>query len=189
MIPPKRAGFTVVEIIVALAIMSIAMATVVMTTKGRLADSEAEALVSTLEAYRVGIVNYRAHVGVWPQVARQLAYPPDAVANPNINDDTICGGSVSATHILDWRGPYLAQLVAVQGLQVGNSTVQNLFSRNPATSSIAGDLIITVNNVDDDVWAIVDGSIDGKPSSSAGGTVRYTTGTKVLTYRMRIGRC
>lgn len=189
MIPPKRPGFTVMEVVVTLAIMSIALATVVMTTKGRIEESEGQTLVSTLEAYRTAIVNYRAHVGAWPQSGRQLAYPPDAVANPNVNDDNICGNAVSAAQISAWRGPYLAQLLTQQGMQVGNATLQGTFSRDPGGTSVAGDLIITVNDVEQPIAKIVDESLDGKPFDFATRTVRYTIATKVLTYRMRIGGC
>ena len=186
---PKRAGFTIIEVVVTLAIMSIALATVVMTTRGRIEESEAAALTSTLEAYRTAIVNYRAHVGVWPQVSRQLAFPPDAVANPNVNDDNICGASVTAAQIAAWRGPYLAQLLRLEGHQVGDATLQNMFARDPATTSVAGDLIISVNNVEEAVAKMVDEALDGKPFNFGTGTVRYTVNTKVLTYRMRIGGC
>ncbi len=187
---PKRAGFTVVEVIVTLAIMAIALTTVVMTAKGRVEDAEAEALVSTLEAYRVATVNFREHVTGWPGYGRQLVYPPDAAVAPvNVKDDDICEIGFLASDIAAWRGPYLAQRLDLNGLRVGNALINNKFLRDPAGNTIAGELVIAVSQVDDEIATLVDAAIDGKPANFATGAVRFIPATDSLTYRVRIGGC
>lgn len=188
---PRRYGFTVVEVIVTLAIMSIALATVVMTTRGRLVESEANALVAALENYRAAIVNFRAHVGGWPSSTRQLVGAPDSPtpSDGDVNDDDICEVGFSAAEIAAWRGPYLSQLVQPQGARVGNSTINNRFFRVPGGTSVAGDLVIAVSEVDEDVATLVDEALDGKPAAFGGGAVQYVPATDSLTYRMRIGGC
>lgn len=172
-----------------MAVMAVMAAALVTTTKTRMEVNEAEAIVATLEAYHTAIVNFRAHVGAWPGTARQLAFEPDAPVIPHVNDDNICENSFTAAQLAAWRGPYLAQLVDTSGVQVGNATIRRRFLREPGTTSIAGDLIIFVANVEENVATIVDGSMDGRPADFSLGAVRYTPGTELLTYRMRIGGC
>ncbi|MGH7636470.1 MAG: hypothetical protein ACREOK_02365, partial [Gemmatimonadaceae bacterium] len=104
---------TIVEVLIALAILAIIAAVVLPTTMGQLRQGHATALANQLANLREGIGNYQENVGAYPISLVQLTNQP-------VNgDDDSCGANLSNGERNNWRGPYLNQNI-VGDMPVGN---------------------------------------------------------------------
>jgi prepilin-type N-terminal cleavage/methylation domain-containing protein len=181
-----RRAISLVEVVVALAIMAILAAAIYPAAAGRWRAGQAAALGTQLDAMQQSIAAYRADVLRHPRTLTQLT---TALA-PGAQD--ACGGNVPASLRARWRGPYLNKVVS-GNVRAGDATIQNVLDRLPPTAAATqvGQLRILVAEVDSAIAAILEREYDAAPDYTAGtilwaGTVA-PLGT--LTFQVPIRGC
>jgi len=175
MLMARTRGMTLMEVLIALAILALIAAVVIPTSATQLRQGHSAALANQLTNLREAIANYRENVGAYPISLTQLTTPPVA------GDDDSCGANLSNGEINAWRGPYVNQNI-VAALPVGNASVQTGLVRNPASGTGAGDLQIQATGVDNDIALVLEQQFDGN-NNLAAGNVTWTAasnGTLVL---------
>lgn len=161
-----RAGFTVLELVVVLAILAVLSAVIAPQVISRLSQGEAAAISSSIVTVRDAILTFRGEVGRYPSTLVDLASEP-ASANDS------CGNSIPSTRLSYWAGPYLGQNVTSAGIPVATGRVQAALQRSPAGYSAIGELLIQVTDVDRAAADEIEAAYDGDANFSAG-NVRWT---------------
>lgn len=176
-----RRGMTLVEILLALAILAVIAAMVYPTAAGQLRQGHASALGNQLNNLRTAIQSFRDNVGAYPNNLQLLTTPP-------VNgDDDSCGANLSAAERNAWRGPYMNQVI-VAAMPVGNASVQLPLGRTPATGSPAVLQIIT-QGVENDIAQDLEAQFDGNSSFTTGTVLWNSTSGGTLTFQIPIGSC
>jgi prepilin-type N-terminal cleavage/methylation domain-containing protein len=183
----NRRGFTLVELVAALAIAALIAGILVPQLMSRLSKGESGALVTNLRNLSDAIASYRTDLGAYP---RQLAY---LSAPPAAGTQDLC--SVNLPNVALWRGPYLDRTISTNGLASGGSTIANAIVRDPTstvTTTAYANLVIQVNEVDLAIANDVESQLDGDGSLTTG-AVRWTVGSVAgrgtLYYRIPIRGC
>lgn len=181
-----RRGLSLMELLVALLLVSAVGALIVPAVKARLDRAEVSAVVDNLNNVRGAIVRYRDTVGRYPSRLMQLYKRPGVDGSPTTD---LCGGTLPAANIARWSGPYLANPVGTAGIQVGRTPVilNNTLERNVADGEY---LRIVVSGLRTQSADDVDMSFDGGdvPTQSAG-TVTYSVAQQLLRFWIAISGC
>jgi prepilin-type N-terminal cleavage/methylation domain-containing protein len=155
-----RRGMTLMEVLIALAILAIIAAVVIPTSAGQLRQGHAAALANQLTNLRQAIANYRENVGAYPIALTQLT------TQPITGEDDSCGANLSGAEINAWRGPYINQNI-VAALPVGNATISTTLTRI-TISGTTGDLQIEALGVDNDIALVLEQQFDGNNNLNTG---------------------
>jgi prepilin-type N-terminal cleavage/methylation domain-containing protein len=183
--PTRRpAGFTLVEVIVALAIMVMIAATVTPSVVGALDRDRQDRGLAMLQTLAAAIDKFHltSDVGQYP---RQLSYLSQPIVSTDLNS---CGSPFGSTRAGLWKGPYVTRIITTSGLPVFIGTAQNTLIRTagpPTTLSIRVD---GVRLADAEALDLL---VDGTASSTAG-TIRYGSainGLVTLDYVIPISGC
>lgn len=176
-----RRAMTMVEILLALAILAILAAVVIPTTAGQLRQGHSSALASQLVNLRDAIGNYRENVGAYPVSLSQLTTQPVA------GSDDSCGIDLSGAEIAGWRGPYINQNI-VGNMPVGNASVAAALTR-VTVSGTTGLLRISATGVDPDIAADLEAQFDGNANFGTGTILWTSTGGGTLTFQIPVRGC
>jgi general secretion pathway protein G len=180
MLTRARPGMTLVEVLLAIAILAIIAAVVLPTTAAQLRDGHATALANQLANLRDAVGNYRQNVGAYPLFLTQLTTQPVA------GDDDSCGTNLSNAELNAWRGPYLNQNV-VGNLPVGNAIVVSQLTRAAVGTAVL--LQIRAARVENDIASDLEEQFDGN-ANFATGTIRWTAaGDDTLIFQIPIRGC
>jgi prepilin-type N-terminal cleavage/methylation domain-containing protein len=115
----SRRGFTLPEILVTVAVISVLAAAVIPTVTGQLGKGDAGAIVGDVGSIRTAISNFSTDTRAYPLHMSDLDTAIVTTAATH-NDSTLCNGLYTATQTSNWKGPYLP---GHQGL--GSSTAAN----------------------------------------------------------------
>lgn len=165
---PRR-GFTLVEVVIALAIIALISAVVVSQVAGRLRDSRSAALAQTLGTLSDAIMEYRADVRRYP---RNLLHLSTA---PAYGTTDLCNQNVPASFLGNWRGPYLKSVVTASGVTLQEMTISDALELSPAgpyTSATNGAIVILTSDVDSTIARKLETQFDGG-ADYATGAIRY----------------
>lgn len=164
----RARGFSLFEILVAIVILALLIAVVLPTVVGRIRDGESGAVARTVDGLREGLLEYRADVRRYPTHLRYLSVAPGSATD-------ICGQTVPASFLTNWKGPYVNRSIGTTGLKVDDMTVLDSIVRSPTTftASTTGELSIRVDNVDSAVARRVESAQDVTPDFATG-TIRWT---------------
>ena len=100
----RRSGFSLAEILVAIAIIAVVAAVVIPSIGGQLRSGDESRVQQDLTNLRSGIEQFLADVRKYPKNIGQLTKTPSAN-----NDTALVGGEMSATTIARWKGPYVTK--------------------------------------------------------------------------------
>lgn len=171
---------TIVEVLIALAILAIIAAVVIPTTAGQLRQGHATALANQLANLREAIGNYQENVGAYPISLVQLTNQP-------VNGETdSCGAALSGAERNSWRGPYINQNI-VGNMPVGDAVVVATLQR--ATVGTAVRLLIRAARVDADIAADLEAQFDGNGNFATGTVLWTAAGDDTLTLQIPIRGC
>ena len=184
-----RSGFTFIELIVALAIMSMiaaAVTPVIFSTldKARISTAAA-ALTGISDAIDAFEDNVKEHPGTLAQLVE-----PIAVSQRNVcGNDYKTGQGKGGTD--EWLGPYMDRAVPTTGIPIGVGRAENQLVRQ-GESNKAGYLVVNVTGVSVDDLSALDLDLDGLDGPQSG-SVRWddpgTASTVTLHYYKPSPRC
>lgn len=174
MVPPvsglrsarRRAGFTLVEVVVAIVIVALISSVVATQVIGRLNDGGAAALSGNLDAVTDAVQSFRRDVRRYPSSLAQLSGPLSAGAAD------VCGNPIPSRFRQAWRGPYLERVIGSGGLPSGGGVIRNTMARDPASGGY-GQLFLHADEVEREVAEELETAFDGDGNLAAG-TVRWT---------------
>lgn len=179
-----RAGFTLPEVLVAVAMVGVLSAVVMPTVIGQIGKGEISRVIQDIQSIEQSAQMFRTDLGVWPGKVEHLVTQPLA-------DDAgfldASGGQYTTTAVSKWNGPYLARgEVPTTGLPTGGGgTVANALTRTPWTDA-GTDYFLTarVTGLSADEAAEIGRSVDGGEEATPheSGKVRYATSTSTLSF-------
>jgi general secretion pathway protein G len=173
----RRAGFSLIEVIVAMAIMIIMAAVVLPSIVRSLDQARVADGVSELQKIGTGANDFQDDVGEYPRRITQLTTKITTALR------ACDGGTYVTGEVNSWDGPYFDRFVAASGLPVSIGLAQDSF---PTTAT---SLTIVVNNVSVADAIDIDAELDGDLNSATGG-VRWTgTDPGVLSYVVTASGC
>lgn len=180
MLVRKRGAMTIVEVLIALAILAIIAAVVLPTTAGQLRQGHATALANQLANLREAIGNYQENVGAYPISLVQLTNQP-------VNGETdSCAVPLSGGERNNWRGPYINQNI-VGDMPVGNAIIVATLTRVALGS--AGLLRIRAARVESDIATDLEAQFDGNGNFATGTVLWTAAGDDTLTFQIPIRGC
>ncbi len=168
-------GFSLTEILVALAIIAIMSAVLLPAVNSQLGKSDASRAASDLVAVQTGVQSFMGDVHRVPQKISQLTTKITISDNDLGNPNTAPPASAAAFAdylVANWRGPYLNKDV-VGPTRVGN--IQDAFSVTTVGTSYY--LTVSMINVAGSDFAQIEAILDegaATSTSSTTGVVRYT---------------
>lgn len=160
-----RRGFTLIEILVVLAIVLALAAIVVPQVASRVRDATPTAVVSTLSTAADAIGQFKADVRRYPERLQWLGTDAGTPTD-------ICGNTIPAGLLTRWAGPYIQRQVT-GGIPAGDATVLDLLERADPASTPVSSLILKAIDVTQAAAETIDREIDGTEDLNAG-TIRWT---------------
>ena len=155
-------GFTLVEVLVALAIMAVLAAVLIPSLGSKMRDARTSAIAETLQGLAAGAAEFKKATTHYPGKLSLLTTPPLATSTD------ACANQLSTTATL-WRGPYVSREMLTTGTSMGDGVIQDALTRTTVVSSTY--LSISVTGVENETAADLETLLDG-PSASPS-----TTGT------------
>ena len=167
----RRAGFSVVELLVGLVILGLVAGAVAPQVISRLSTAQSATLLSTLTGVRDAVIAHRSDTGRYPRTMRQLVTAPTATSRD------VCDRVMPPTIIALWDGPYLSRSVTASGITLASGLVADTLRRNPTGSSEVGTVYIDVTDVDQAVATDIEQAIDADGSFTTGNILWTQVGT------------
>jgi general secretion pathway protein G len=167
----RSAGFTLLEVVVTVAILGMLAAVLTPQVVSRMNNGASATLLSTLTGLQEAATAHRGDVGRYPQTLRQLSTEPTS----GVRDS--CGRLIPGFAFELWTGPYVDRSIAATGIDIGGSVIAATLRRSPTTYSDAGTLYIDVAGVDKDVADQMEQSMDGTIDYAAGSILWAQVGT------------
>ena len=158
----RRLGFTLAEILIALALIAILAAVLLPSVAGQIMKGDAGRTMQDLEAVRAGIDQYLADVHRYPLKYQQLTTKIVAGAK-DINNTVLPSGLISK-----WAGPYVTKTLNDAGvLPTGfGGTIQDSLIKTANTNGVSY-VTIRILGLDSSAFARLEEQIDG-PSATFG---------------------
>jgi general secretion pathway protein G len=180
MLMRRRDGFTLPEVLTAVALIGVLASVVVPTVRGRMEDGYEDAVIQEFQSLSAAINAYRQDVGHYPPSLDYLSALP---AGPR----DFCGHALGASDIAKWNGPYTSRSITTT-YTIGQRDAVQVALQRPFTTAIG----VQIAGADTATARNVDYKLDGVSSATAG-TLRYTSsnGASVMTYIIptRAGAC
>lgn len=165
----RRAGFTLPEVLVTVAIVAILAAVVVPTVTNQISKGDDSNLTSNVASLRTGVTAFVSDVRKFPSRLQHLLNQPLAT------DDDIAGGDYGALAIGRWRGPYQTGSLKAAGatpqdsVQIGLAYLLDVLVDTAFAAPNRGYLGVTLGGVSSAATAAhIDSLIDGGTGQSAG---------------------
>lgn len=180
----RQRGFSLVELLVALAIMALLIGVVTPNVLSRIRQGRGAALAQNLRAVTEAAWSFRGDMGRFPKRLVQLTTRPVG------GDPDLCSRPIS--NVDSWKGPYLRQSVSAAGIVSGDAMIADTLVRNPPT--LAGGTFATVSvnatSVDSVVAADLEVAFDGVPLNYSAGAIRWAPANDgTLSYTFSIRGC
>lgn len=163
----RRAGFTIIELIVGLAIMLMMAAVVAPVSISALDRARIDRAAKVLENFADGIGAFKTDVKEWPGQLSQLS---DPITTSQAN---LCGRYYNGIEAARWLGPYVNRVIPSTGVLVGIGTAENQLTQDPRGTPTDNLIKITIPSVSEGDAILLNEVVDGDNSSS-GGTVHWT---------------
>jgi prepilin-type N-terminal cleavage/methylation domain-containing protein len=128
-------GFTLIEILVALAIVAVIAAVSIPALHSHIEESRIKRMAVDLTSIAQAIREYEKHVGTYPTDLSELTTQPVAGTDKNS-----CGVILTGPEVALWKGPYLpsaAPYIEGEDTIFGNLKRKNGSTKNPDILQIA----------------------------------------------------
>ncbi len=179
---PARRGFTVAEILTALAIAAVLGALILPTVWSSIRESKKTRMAEDLTSIAQGVREFEKHVGVFPIDLDELSTKP--VLNTDKNS---CGVLLTQAQINAWRGPYLPK--APPFVQE-EDTIFDYLTRKAGSLKNPDELQIAVQQPPMSTALALDSLFDGDANLTIG-TITWNTnkGYPRMFYNMPVQGC
>lgn len=159
-----RAGFTLAEILVALALIALLAAVLLPTVAGQILKGDTGRVVQDIEAVRAGaeqfLVDIRRYPGRYSDLSRAIT---------TTNTDVL-GVAYSAGHVSKWKGPYITKDTINASVETGyGGRITNDFMSVTNTNAVAY-LTVVATGIAAADFDRIDEQVDGASVSPAGRT-------------------
>jgi prepilin-type N-terminal cleavage/methylation domain-containing protein len=161
-------GFTLAEILVALALMAVLAAVLLPTVAGQILKGDASRTTQDLSAIRSAAEQFLADVHRYPGKYGQLS---KAILT---SDQDILGANYTSGLVTKWKGPYMA--ATDTGTTGFGGAVQGTFRRFPNTTNNVDYLTVFIYGISGPDFDKVDEQIDGAPANRTAGLLRWGAG-------------
>jgi prepilin-type N-terminal cleavage/methylation domain-containing protein len=166
-------GFTLAEILVALALMALLAAVLLPTVAGQVLKGDTGRVVQDLDAVRAGaeqfLTDTRRYPGKYSDLSKAIT----------ITDTDVLGVAYTAGIVNKWNGPYITKDTLNASVETGFSgRITNTFTRFTHTNA-AQYLTFVVTGISAADFDRIDEQMDGFSVSPAGqttGLLRWSTG-------------
>jgi prepilin-type N-terminal cleavage/methylation domain-containing protein len=169
----RRSGFSLAEILVAIAISAVVAAVVIPSIGGQLRSGEESRVQQDLSNIRSGIEQFLADVHRYPNSIGQLTNVPTASA---AGQPGLTGGVYTAGQVGRWRGPYISK-DSVLALKTGFDVSMNTAFTAVTYAGISY-LTITITSFDNTNATRLDQKMDDGVLTT--GQIQWTVGTAPL---------
>lgn len=166
----SRPGFTLAEILIALALVALLAAVLLPTVAGQILKGDAARVQQDMEAIRSGVDQFIADTKRYPGKYSDLSklIVASSAAHVDINDV-----QYNSTHVNKWGGPYITKDTLNAVIETGfGGTIHNVFVKRPNTNNVDY-LTIRIFGLVEADFLRIDEQIDG---ASATTTLAKTTG-------------
>ena len=165
---PRRRGFTVVEILVALAIIATLAAILIPALGSNIGKSDTSRMATDLSSIQTAAQSFVGDVHRFPSSISELT--TNIVANSSTDID---GGTIPSNLAPRWKGPYLSRTVITN---TATGAISDAFTK------VVGDnggnyLTVTVTGISPTDFAGIEDLLDNgttSSTSSTAGSIRYT---------------
>lgn len=172
----RSRGFSLAEILVALALLALLAAVLMPTVAGQLLKGDASRVGQDLNAIRSGVEQFLADVHRYPGKYSDLS---KAITTTTTTHVDILGNAYNSTMVSKWKGPYVSKDTVNSGIETGfGGSIRNPFVRVTNTNAIEY-LTVLVTNISATDFAKIDEQVDGPSTGTTGqttGLLRWVTG-------------
>ena len=164
----KRSGFSLAEILVAMAILAVVAGVVIPSIGGQLRSGDESRVQQDLDAIRGGSEQFLADVRRYPASIGQLTNVPLAPTH-----SALVGGTYNAGQVGRWRGPYITKDSTIAVKTGFDATITSAFD----TATVNGILFlrVTIASFDSTNAIRLDRKMDDGDATT--GLIRWTVGT------------
>lgn len=153
--PSRATGFTLAEILVALALMAVLAAVLLPTVAGQIFKGDAGRVMADLQAVRGGQDQFLADVRRYPGKYSDLSK-----VITTLNTDML-GSAYSAGHVSRWKGPYVTKDTVSAQVQTGfGGAITNAFALVTNTNAIPY-LTVVITGISGPDFDKIDEQLDG----------------------------
>jgi prepilin-type N-terminal cleavage/methylation domain-containing protein len=160
----RRSGLTLIEVVVAVALLTILAAALAPSLIGVLDRERVKSAGETIDALVSAMSDMRSDNQDWPAKISHLTVPI------TVSDKNICGNNYSSGKVSQWGGPYISRTVPSGGIPIGIGTARDSLVREVISGNDAY-LKIQVDSVASEDAEALDAVYDNDGSSA--GTVRW----------------
>jgi prepilin-type N-terminal cleavage/methylation domain-containing protein len=158
----RPTGFTLAEILVALALMALLAAVLLPTVAGQILKGDAGRVVSDLQAVRGGQEQFLADIHRYPGKYSDLS-KVIAVANADI-----LGNAYSAGMVTKWKGPYVTKDTVTASVPTGfGGSITNVFMQVTNTNAVPY-VTVVITGIAGPDFDKIDEQIDGVVNRTSG---------------------
>lgn len=182
---PATAGFTLAEMLVAMALLSVLASVVLPAIMGQIGKGEQRRMVSDLRAIHTASTAYFADVGRWPSSLEHLARRIVS------SDSDVFGTGYPSGALTRWKGPYLDRGDVTGGIPTAFGGIIAV-PLAEGTLNSTSHLRLAVGGIPLDVAQRISEEIEGDPvvgtdgTGDVNGAVRWKdAGADSLIYLMR----
>jgi general secretion pathway protein G len=162
-------GFTLAEILVALALMAVLAAVLLPTVAGQILKGDASRTTQDLQAIRSAAEQFLADVHRYPGKYTDLS---KAITT---SDKDILGANYTSGLTAKWKGPYIAATdTGTTGFGGAMQGTFGKFLNSTNNVNYLGVMILGISGPDFDK---IDEQIDGTPANRTAGLMRWVTGS------------
>lgn len=157
-------GFTLVEVLVSLAIMVMIVAVITPNLIGYLDRTRVDQGMEAVESLYTGITSFYANVNRYPSELSHLSTP---ITTTDLDS---CGSTYAQGRVNGWNsaGPFINRIVGPNGVPIFIGTAQNALIRTQLSGNTAL-LAVRVLNVRQEDVLEMDRRLDGDGSATTGG--------------------
>ena len=166
------AGFTLAEILVALALMAVLAAVLLPTVAGQILKGDAGKTVSDLQAVRSGSEQFLADIHRYPGKYSDLT---KAITTAVATHKDILGNAYTATMVTKWKGPYVTADTQNAVFPTGfGGVINNVFMQVTNTNAVPY-LTVVITGISGPDFDKIDEQIDGAPANRTAGLLRWVS--------------